>query len=325
MNGFHYIYQVINTSSHAYYMYQEQINEIIGDQEWLNSDMNYLFNLAANRWLPLSTGTKKGDTKRELISTIGYGIGNLVGLKNHGDKWDQKAHLMLVDFENKFASVKLEATRKINNISIFDLYELEDIRTKTRKQKQTDFLYLDNKKNNNARSMVRKNEGPPPGRNGTDNLTQDNNKKYKVRSGPPPGHIENHFYSEGNELKFCAEGSLHTLMSMMHYADALLDLFWTLATSPIHTVMAELGQKCVPKNVLKKGYNSVDSLEKSLWILRLRFKFSFTSSLRTQYFAKVNDSVWILSLLKFPKVISVGSKLALNMHVVVIWRGRVID
>ena len=46
---------------------------------------------------------------------------------------------MLVDFENGFASAKCETTRKINNISIFDLYELENIRTKTRKQKQTDF------------------------------------------------------------------------------------------------------------------------------------------------------------------------------------------
>jgi hypothetical protein len=81
----------------------------------------------------------------------------------------------------------------------------------------------------------------------------------------------------------------------------------------------------VPKNVLKKGYNSVDSLEKSLWILRLRFKFSFTSPLRKWSFAKVNDAVWILSLLKFPMVISVVSKLALYMYVVVIWRGRVID
>jgi hypothetical protein len=75
----------------------------------------------------------------------------------------------------------------------------------------------------------------------------------------------------------------------------------------------------------KKGYDSVDSLEKSLWILRLGFNFSFTSPIRTQYFAKVNDAVWILSLLKFPMVISVVSKLALYMHVVVIWRGRVID
>ncbi len=40
-NGFWYIYQVINTSSNAYYVYQEQINEIIGDQEWLNGDMKY--------------------------------------------------------------------------------------------------------------------------------------------------------------------------------------------------------------------------------------------------------------------------------------------
>ncbi len=84
---------------------------------------------------------------------------------------------MLVDFENGFASVKWETTRKIDNISILDLYELEVIRTKTRKKKQTDFLYLENNKNNNVRSMGGKNERPPPGRNRTDNLTQDNNKK----------------------------------------------------------------------------------------------------------------------------------------------------
>jgi hypothetical protein len=62
-----------------------------------------------------------------------------------------------------------------------------------------------------------------------------------------------------------------------------------------------------------------------LWILRLRFKFSCTSPLRTLYFVKVNDAVWVLSLLKYPMVISVASKLALYMRVVVIWKGRVID
>jgi hypothetical protein len=30
-------------------------------------------------------GTEKGGTNRESISTVGYGIGNLVGVKNHGD------------------------------------------------------------------------------------------------------------------------------------------------------------------------------------------------------------------------------------------------
>jgi hypothetical protein len=73
--------------------------------------------------------------------------------------------------------------------------------------------------------MGGKHEGPPPGQNQTFNLTQDNNKKYKVRSGPPPGQIENHFYSERNELKFCAEGSLRNLMTMIHCSDANLDLF----------------------------------------------------------------------------------------------------
>ncbi len=171
----------------------------------------------------------------------------MVGVKNHGDKWDHKAYPIAVDFENGVASVKWETTRKIDNISIFDLYELDDIRTKTRKWKQTDFLYLDNNNNNNVRSMGGKNEGPPPGQNQTDNLTQDINKKYKVRSGPPPGQIENCFYSEPNKLKFCAEGCLRNFMSMMHCSDADLDLLWTLATSPFHTVMTELGQKFGPK------------------------------------------------------------------------------
>jgi hypothetical protein len=64
---------------------------------------------------------------------------------------------MLVDFENWFASIKWETTRKIDNITIFDLYELRDIRTKSRKWEQTDFLYLDNNKNNYVRFMEGKN------------------------------------------------------------------------------------------------------------------------------------------------------------------------
>ncbi len=70
--GFQYIYQVINMSSNTYYVYQEQRNEIIGDQEWLNGNINcIIMNLVANRRLLLSMGTKKGHTKRESISTVG--------------------------------------------------------------------------------------------------------------------------------------------------------------------------------------------------------------------------------------------------------------
>jgi hypothetical protein len=40
-------------------VYQEQINEIIGEQEWLNGDMNCLLNLAVNRRLSPSIGEKR--------------------------------------------------------------------------------------------------------------------------------------------------------------------------------------------------------------------------------------------------------------------------
>jgi hypothetical protein len=68
--------------------------------------------------------------------------------------------------------------------------------------------------------------------------------------GLPPGQIENRFNSEQNELKFCAEVPLHNFLIMIHCSDTVLDLFWKLTTSPFHTVTAELGQKCVPKNVI---------------------------------------------------------------------------
>jgi hypothetical protein len=57
-------------------------------------------NLAANRSLSFSMGTKKGCYKKETISTLGYGIGDLVGVKNHGDKWEHKAYLMSINFNN---------------------------------------------------------------------------------------------------------------------------------------------------------------------------------------------------------------------------------
>jgi hypothetical protein len=46
-------------------VYQEQIHEIIGDQEWLNGDMDCLMNLAANRRLSLSMGAKKRVLQKE--------------------------------------------------------------------------------------------------------------------------------------------------------------------------------------------------------------------------------------------------------------------
>ncbi len=90
-------------------------------------DMNCALNLAANRRLSHLMGAiKKGDTNKESVSTVGYGRGNMVGVNNHCDKWDYKAYLMLVDFENVFPMVRWETTRKIKNISIFVLEQKQE-------------------------------------------------------------------------------------------------------------------------------------------------------------------------------------------------------
>ncbi len=74
-----------------------------------------------------------------------------------------------------------------------------------------------------------------------------------------------------------------------------------------------------------KGNSEVDSIEKSLWILRKKFNFATTSKLKLSCFKCVKQSLKALLEIKFPVIISVQAQCATHKHVVVIWRKMVID
>jgi hypothetical protein len=135
---------------------------------------------------------------------------------------------------------------------------------------------------------------------------------------------ENMFYSEKNSPKLCAEGAIGNLMNVLHCPQNEVKQFWDIVQSPMHLIIQTLGESSVPKAVLKSG-GECDSIQKSLWILRKKSKFSTTSLLRIECFKNLQKAITILRSMKFPLIISVIGTHACYHHVVVIWRGMIID
>ena len=54
-----YVYEVILENNLTHYVSFSQINDIIGDEEWLKGEGNYLCNIASFRIISLYLGAKK--------------------------------------------------------------------------------------------------------------------------------------------------------------------------------------------------------------------------------------------------------------------------
>jgi hypothetical protein len=55
-------------------------------------------------------------------------------------------------------------------------------------------------------------------------------------------------------------------MNVLHCLKQDIDLFWSIATSPVQSILHALNETHVPKAVQRGGIE-IDSIEKSLWIL----------------------------------------------------------
>ncbi len=129
-----------------------------------------------------------------------------------------------------------------------------------------------------------------------------------------------------NTTKLCADGAIGNLMNVLHCNEIEVNQFWYIVQSPIHPIQTTLlGESLVPKAVQKKLVSECDSIQKSLWILCKKFKFSTTSLLRIECFKNLKTAIKILSEIKFPLIISVMGTHACYHHVVVVWRGMIID
>jgi len=98
-----------------------------------------------------------------------------------------------------------------------------------------------------------------------------------------------HRYSTSNTQKKCAEGAVVNLLIRLQYSTEDVDDFWRICFLPIDNVMSLLGEKQIPKKV-RSATGAVNALEKCIWILRKKFRFTTTSALKPNCFRHVGRS-----------------------------------
>jgi hypothetical protein len=202
--------------------------------------------------------------------------------------------------DNNFASIRWETTQNIDYVYLKDLKCFSMDNSAPRKQKSTDFYT------------------PPSGKKNASTEQYQNYRSDLQRC------TKNMFYSEKNSSKLCAEGAIGNLMNVLHCSENEVKQFWDIVQFPVHLVLQTLGESSVPKAVLKSG-GECDSIQKSLWILRKKMKFSTTSSFPIKCFKNLQKAITILRTMKFPLIISVIGTHACYHHIVAIWRGMIID
>ncbi len=113
-------------------------------------------------------------------------------------------------------------------------------------------------------------------------------------------------------------------MNALHCSHADMTSFWKLATSSLHSILATLNEVQLPRAVRSNSFG-INSIEKFLWIIRKKFNFATTSKLRVSVFQSLKLSMNALFKIKFPMLIAVKSSQAIYIHVVAVWRNKIID
>jgi hypothetical protein len=103
------------------------------------------------------------------------------------------------------------------------------------------------------------------------------------------------------------------------------DFFGELATSDLFTLMKSLNESLVPRADLSPSLGMINSIQKCLWILCKKFKFQTTKKINYKHLHCLKQSLKALLEIKIPMLISVESKFATYLHVIVVWRQMVID
>jgi hypothetical protein len=103
-----------------------------------------------------------------------------------------------------------------------------------------------------------------------------------------------------------------------------MEQFSDIVQSLVHLIQQTLDESCVTKAVLM-SCGECDSIQKSLWVLCKKIKFSTTSALQMNCFQVLQVVVDVLRMTKFPLIILVKGTYACYHHVVDIWRGMIID
>jgi hypothetical protein len=195
-----------------------KLREFIADEDWINGEVNTLSNIASNRTISLSWGSKIKDTKN-LACEVSLcndatllSVGDLVVVSNHGTKRTHHAIIVSINERTSSAVVRWNSNSKKDLVALADCmrYDLQCV--SERKCKPTDFYQ-------NLPVKIQRSEA---------SLT------------PPTGQMKNMYHSKDNLSKLCAEGAIRNLMHMLHHSTKDITMFWELATTSFPSLRSSL-------------------------------------------------------------------------------------
>ena len=236
---------------------------MIGDEEWINGEVNTLINIGSTRKVSLSWGRKKKDA-----GNIDGNVapGDTVIVRNCGSKWDHHALILSINESTSSAIVKWNWNGKRDEVELADCVKFDNEGVSERKRKARDFFQ------NQPLKVHKSDESDSLGR-----------KKNNAKKTLPPGQVLNKFHSLDNFLKLCAEGAIRNLMHMLHHSNDDLNSFWDLATTSLQSLQHSLNECTIPASVIHAD-KVIDSMEKCLWILWKKFNYNTTTKLKVSRF-----------------------------------------
>ncbi len=93
-----------------------QISEIIGDEPWMDSEINFVCNVASGRKIWLTLGSK-----RKSMDLMEINLDDWVTVSNHGNLFPQ-AQDKEIDFSKNLAKVKWEISCTTDVVEIANLH-----------------------------------------------------------------------------------------------------------------------------------------------------------------------------------------------------------
>jgi hypothetical protein len=142
-----YIYKAFMEKS-KFFMSHGQISENIGDEAWMDSEINCLCNVASGRKIWLTLGSK-----RKSVDPMEMNIGDWVTVSNHGNLF-HLAQVKEIDFSKNLAKVKWEISCTTDFFEIANLHLYSTSTTSKQKRIKTDFFHH----HNNEMCMTKTND-----------------------------------------------------------------------------------------------------------------------------------------------------------------------
>jgi hypothetical protein len=179
----------------------------------MDSEINCLRNVASDRkiWLTLCS-------KRKSMDSTEINIGDKVTVANHGNlfPWAQAKE---IQFSKNLAKVKWEISCATDVVEIANLHPCFTSAISKQKRIKTDFFH--HHKNQRYQTTA-------------------NDEKLGDKQTLSEGLVSIQYYSLENTSKICAEGSVKNLLNMLRLSEHDVNVFWDLATAPLHSISERL-------------------------------------------------------------------------------------